>query len=270
MSVANVRIQHKRGNTTVSSTYTGPIGEITVDTTTYQLRVHDGATAGGYVIPRASGELGNVTAGSIRLSRTLTGTSGSNATVRATATLGADYGSSTSTSPASGYGTLGIVSGSSLTRTSNYLAGVVGAYNITGTNASTFPKAGVVGFIADTTTTADAAVMAYLDGDGGITSAGAGFGITMQNTTAGSGFDYGMDLNMVSIGAGYVKPYKKAEWRVSNDIVFLTGAGVPTNGTTGADFAGPGSLCIDITNAKLYINGGTKASPVWKLVTSAA
>ena len=51
MSVANVRIQHKRGNTTVSSAYTGPIGEITVDTTTYQLRVHDGATAGGYTIP---------------------------------------------------------------------------------------------------------------------------------------------------------------------------------------------------------------------------
>ena len=102
MTVANIQILLKRGNTTASSAYTGPLGELTMDTTLYQLRLHDGATVGGYITPRVSGELGNVTAGSIRLSRTLTGTSGSNATVRATATLGADYGSSTSTSPAAG------------------------------------------------------------------------------------------------------------------------------------------------------------------------
>ena len=272
MSVANVRIQHKRGNTTVSSTYTGPIGEITVDTTTYQLRVHDGATAGGYVIPRFSGELGNVTAGSITLSRTLTGTSGSNTTIRATATIAAGYGSSTITDPAAAYGLRASINGASLTGTSNYLAGAVGAYNITGTNASTFPKAGILGLIGDTTVTADAAVMAYLDGDGGNTRARCGFGITMQNTTASSGFDYGMDLNMADIDSSipYVRPYKNAEWRVSNDVVLMTGAGVPTNATTGATFAGPGSLYVDITNAKLYINGGTKASPTWKLVTSAA
>jgi hypothetical protein len=33
---------------------------------------------------------------------------------------------------------------------------------------------------------------------------------------------------------------------------------------------GKGSLVADTTNGKLYINGGTKAVPVWKLVTSAA
>jgi hypothetical protein len=41
----------KRGNTAVSSTYTGPVGEITLDTDLLQLRVHDGTTQGGWVIP---------------------------------------------------------------------------------------------------------------------------------------------------------------------------------------------------------------------------
>jgi hypothetical protein len=50
----------------------------------------------------------------------------------------------------------------------------------------------------------------------------------------------------------------------------LIGAGTPTDGTTGANVAGPGSRYTDITNANLYLNGGTKASPVWKLVTRSA
>ena len=56
---------------------------------------------------------------------------------------------------------------------------------------------------------------------------------------------------------------------VNNKVRFLSGAGVPTNAVTGAGDAGPGSLYVDITGAKLYINGGTIASPTWKLVTSA-
>lgn len=43
----------------------------------------------------------------------------------------------------------------------------------------------------------------------------------------------------------------------------FTNAGAPTNGTTGADWAGKGSLCIDTTNGALYQNTGTKASPTW-------
>jgi hypothetical protein len=52
------------------------------------------------------------------------------------------------------------------------------------------------------------------------------------------------------------------------DIVHLYNAGVPT-AATGANSAAPGSLCTDITNFKLYINGGTKAVPSWRIVTSA-
>lgn len=63
---------------------------------------------------------------------------------------------------------------------------------------------------------------------------------------------------------------------VVGDTRFYVGAGAPvdyTDGTppaTGEAEAGIGSVYIDTTNGKLYVNGGTKAQPTWKLVTSAA
>lgn len=63
---------------------------------------------------------------------------------------------------------------------------------------------------------------------------------------------------------------------LNGDTRLYSGAGAPvdyTDGTppaTGEGEAGIGSLYIDYTNGKLYINGGTQAEPVWKLVTSAA
>lgn len=43
-------------------------------------------------------------------------------------------------------------------------------------------------------------------------------------------------------------------------------AGAPVNGTTLATVAEKGALLIDTTNAKLYINTNTKASPTWVVV----
>ena len=40
-------LQFRRGNTTQNNSFTGAAGEISVDTTTKTLRVHDGSTAGG-------------------------------------------------------------------------------------------------------------------------------------------------------------------------------------------------------------------------------
>lgn len=42
-------------------------------------------------------------------------------------------------------------------------------------------------------------------------------------------------------------------------------AGIPT-AADGAGFAPKGMLCIDYTNADLYINQGTQAVPSWVLV----
>ena len=60
MAVANVQILHKRGNATVSAGYTGPVGEITIDTTSDSIRIHDGSTAGGLLLPNAAQSSSNV------------------------------------------------------------------------------------------------------------------------------------------------------------------------------------------------------------------
>lgn len=58
-------------------------------------------------------------------------------------------------------------------------------------------------------------------------------------------------------------------------VRFYTTAGAPvdyTDGTppaTGEGVAPIGSICIRRDTGKMYINGGTQAQPLWKLVTSA-
>jgi hypothetical protein len=43
----STQVQYRRGSAAQNSSFTGALGEITVDTTNWTLRVHDGATAGG-------------------------------------------------------------------------------------------------------------------------------------------------------------------------------------------------------------------------------
>jgi len=57
--------------------------------------------------------------------------------------------------------------------------------------------------------------------------------------------------------------------QMSDGVVILEGPGIPVDTVTGASVAEIGSLYLDRTNGKAYINGGTKASPLWKLITSA-
>jgi hypothetical protein len=200
----------------------------------------------------------------------------SNSSTEGVATRGATFtvnpvgafGSSTATAPASAQGSSGQVFGANLSTTATYYIGATGRYLITGTNASTFAKTGVMGVVGNTTTTADAAVMAWMDGDGGLTTARAGFGIGMTQSTGASGFEYGMDLSLQDAvgGGGSVQPYKKAEIRVSNNVVVITAAGVPVNGTTGDNYAGTGSLYVDVTAGKLYINTGAISNPTWVVV----
>ena len=181
----------------------------------------------------------------------------------------ATFGSNTATAPSSAQGMAGQVFGTAnQTKTATYYIGVMGRYLLTGTNASTFAKAGVMGVVGDQTTTADAAVMAWMDGDGGTTTARAGFAIGMTQSTAASGFDYGMDLKLQDAvgGGGSIQPYKKAELRMSNDVVIMTGSAAPVNGTTGDNFAGPGSLYVATSTGVLYIQTTAISSPTWVVV----
>jgi hypothetical protein len=171
---------------------------------------------------------------------------------------------------------MGNLFGDTLTRVANYLAGLIGFYSVTGTGASTYPKAGVLGGIGDGSTDADGAVVGLIDGDSAVTRAGAIFKARTRNSTGGSGADYGLDLQDPGTDGFSELLYAKAPVRMAKDVCFLVGAGAPVDyGAgppivgTGNAFAGIGSLYADITNGKLYINGGTLAQPVWKIITSA-
>lgn len=165
---------------------------------------------------------------------------------------------------------MGNVIGDTLTRTANYLAGLIGHYNVLGAKESTYPAGAVLAGIGDGVTEADGAFVAYIDGDDNQTNAGAAFKVRSNNSTAGSGFDFGVDLQDAAHDGYHAVDkdfYKKACLRLVSDVVVLAPkAGAPTNGTTGKDVAGPGSLYIDITAGKLYINTNTKASPTWTVV----
>ena len=52
---------------------------------------------------------------------------------------------------------------------------------------------------------------------------------------------------------------------IDNDLIIHAISAAPVDGTsgTGANQLGIGCLLIDYTNAFLYINTGTKASPTW-------
>ena len=157
----------------------------------------------------------------------------------------------------------------------NHMAGAVGEFAVIGSYSNNGIMAGVMGVINTNTLSGDAAVMAFMDGDAGVTTCRAAFGVAMSQTTAGSGFEFGIDLKMQDPvadagGPTSVIPYTKANIRMEDDVCVMVDAGAPVDGTTGDNFAGIGSMYIDSTAGNLYIQTGVITSPVWKLVTRAA
>lgn len=65
----STQVQYRRGSSAQNSAFTGALGEITVDTTNWTLRVHDGATAGGggnlATVAYVNAEIGSLSANSI-------------------------------------------------------------------------------------------------------------------------------------------------------------------------------------------------------------
>lgn len=162
---------------------------------------------------------------------------------------------------------MGNLIGDSLTKTGNYLGGLIGAYSVTGVQGTTQPAGAVLGQITDGVTDVTGAFVAYIDGDSAQTKAGAAFKAMSNNSTAGSGFNYGLDLYGAAHDGYSALAILKADIRLASQAVVMTRAGVPS--TAGTGFAGKGSIYIDTTNGKLYVNGGTSGTPDWKIVTSA-
>jgi hypothetical protein len=159
----------------------------------------------------------------------------------------------------------------SLRPTFNHMAGVVGNFAVIGTYSNNGLMAGVMGIINTNTLSGDAAVMAFMAGDSGVTTCRAAFGVAMAQTTPGSGFEFGIDLKMQDPvldggGSSAVIPYTKANIRMEDDVVVMVDAGAPVNGTTGDNFAGTGSLYVDSTAGVLYINTGAISNPTWVVV----
>lgn len=69
-----IQVQIRRGSSAENDAFTGALGEITVDTTNKVIRVHDGSTAGGFVLTGVTASA-TITNKTINLSNnTLTGT----------------------------------------------------------------------------------------------------------------------------------------------------------------------------------------------------
>lgn len=57
---------------------------------------------------------------------------------------------------------------------------------------------------------------------------------------------------------------------VANPVWLLIASGTPTDGVNGtATWSGAGSLYIDTSAGKIYINGGPTGDPDWDIITSA-
>lgn len=199
----------------------------------------------------------------------------------------AGMGSSTAASPSYNAAMMGnVISKAALTATKAIIAGVIGKFDVSAAISSTYPSAGVVGEIGDVTVdTLTAAVLAVMGGDSGKNVCGAMFGVDWHNSTPTSEADYGLDLEGATHDSYLAPRYRLGHVRLGgrfsnagivetvNDLLVLAGTAAPTNGTsgTGAGNAGAGSLYVRQSgaNSKIYINGNTKASPTWNLVTSA-
>jgi len=198
---------------------------------------------------------------SISVSQTATNaiSSGSVVAVKSLLNIQSNFGSNDYQDPASAQGIRGRVTGANLTKTNNYVVGVTGTYNVTGTNASEFPKVGLLGVVGDQTTSADAAIMAYLDGDGGMTTAGAAFKVAMINSTASSGFNYGLDLEMLSTSVpNSTRPYKVADIKLSNGLTVVSSTAAITDGDSTSLPIGSMVLTSNATGVgKMFISNGS-------------
>jgi hypothetical protein len=78
-----IQVQLRRGTTAQNNSFTGVVGEVTVDTDVDTLRVHDGATVGGatVVTTTATQTLTNKTIGAFTLSGNITGNANISGTI---------------------------------------------------------------------------------------------------------------------------------------------------------------------------------------------
>ena len=245
---SGIAVSGANGNVTISTTVSGgTVTSVGVSSTTLTVASSPVVTAGVITVDLPSNT--SITVGNINIPdgrANVTGNAnvvGGGATVGIRSILAIDsaFGSNSSADPASAQAVRGRVTGANLTKTRNYVTGVTGQYLVTGTNASEFINTGLLGVVGDQTTTANAAVVAYLDGDGGLTTAGSAYGVSMKNSTPGSGFDYGLDLQFIDLNVvGTTTPFKQADIRFNNGVKLV--ANVANTISIGANLTVTGNI----------------------------
>jgi len=115
------------------------------------------------------------------------------------------------------------VIGNNITNAGINISAIRADYKVTGTNAAQM-KTAVLASIQPGTNTADAAVIAYIEGDDGVSHADAAYAVRMANSTPGSGFGLGLDLTMPNIVNGKNGntpnvPFDTADIRLNNGLL---------------------------------------------------
>lgn len=130
---------------------------------------------------------------------------------------------------------MGNIFGDTLTKTKTIIAGLIGKFSVVGGKLSTYPWGAVIGEVGDGVEAADGAFVAVLGGDSAQTNARAAFTVDNQNSTPGSGFDYGLDLAGVGTHDGYpAVAYLQADIRFADGTTQSTAGGVMMETPTGA------------------------------------
>jgi hypothetical protein len=115
----STQVQYRRGSGSQNDSFTGALGEITVDTTAKTIRVHDGATAGGSNIATVSYVTAQISALS---ANSITDGTSSVAVIASGGNIRANVGGSTITNTFSG----GLAVTGNLSATSNVIVGASG------------------------------------------------------------------------------------------------------------------------------------------------
>jgi len=127
------------------------------------------------------------------------------------------------------------VLGGNLAKAGINVSAIRADYAVTGTNAAQM-KTAVLASIQPNTNTADAAVIAYIEGDSGVAHAESAYAVRMANSTAGSGFQYGLNLEMLNIvngPAGALNvPFDTADIRLNNGLLVKSLNTTVTNNMT--------------------------------------
>jgi hypothetical protein len=93
-----------------------------------------------------------------------------------------------------------------------------------------------------------------------LTTAGSAYGVSMKNSTPGSGFDYGLDLQFINLNvAGTTTPFKQADIRFNNGVTLVanTAGNISINANvTVGNIIGNGQALTGIAGANVTGNVG--------------